>query len=207
MSFATLEEVAVYDDEGRVEGMQFDSRERRIQQWKEKKEDQEFDLLITKLRQHKNYRAWYTRHQDNPVFRERIKQHNQRMRAKHGKRRYAEAREQRAKEAAEKPIINVCEECGKEFVREFGYKRKRTAKFCGRSCRNRNHAKTRNRNSEGRKAEILQLVRSRYSVTAKEATASLNMSLATVRSLLNVLANEGQINKDKDEIPFRYSIW
>ena len=54
MTIARFEEVACFDDEGRVEGMQFDSRERRVQQWREKKDDEEFERLVAKLRQKMN---------------------------------------------------------------------------------------------------------------------------------------------------------
>lgn len=138
-----LEEVATYDDECRVEGMQFDSRERRIQQWKDKKDDEEFDRFIATLRQKKNWLAWYARHKDDPIFRERLREHCRLMRAKHGPRRNAEERERRKREAKANPIINVCEECGREFVREFGLKRKRTSRFCSRRCRNRDSHKRR----------------------------------------------------------------
>lgn len=140
-----LEEVATYDDEGRLEGMQVDSVARRIQLWREKKEDEDFELLIAKLRQKKNYRAWYDRHKNDADFRERMREHCRIMRAKHGRRRDAEARAKRKQEAKATPIINVCEFCGKAFVREFGFKRKRTAKFCSRSCRNRDAYKRRDR--------------------------------------------------------------
>jgi hypothetical protein len=130
-----VEEVATYDDDGRVEGMQFDGRERRIQQWREKKEAKEFDRLIAKLRQHKNYRAWYERHKNEQGFRERMRSHCRRMRVLHGDRRNAEARATREQEA--KPICNVCEECGREFVLPFGFKKKRRSKYCSRTCRNR----------------------------------------------------------------------
>jgi hypothetical protein len=204
---ARLEEVATYDDEGRVEGMQFDSRERRIQQWKEKKEDEEFDRLIAKLRQKKNWRAWYDRHKDKPDFRERLREQCRVMRVKHGPRRNAAERERRKQEAEAKPIVNICEECGKEFVREFGYKRKRTAKFCSRSCRNRCSHKKRDRNTAARKEAVYKAVLSSYSVTAKEATAHVDMCQASVQALLNVLVLEGRIRKHTEEKPYRYSIW
>lgn len=203
LMIARLEEVATYDEDGRVEGMQFDSRERRIQQWREKKEDEEFERLIAKLRQKKKYRAWYDRHKDDPDFRERLRQHCRIMRVKHGPRRNAEARAKRL--AEKKPKQCSCQECGKDFEK-YGHKAK-PSKFCSRSCRNRDSHKRRDKKRTSRKDEVLALVKSRYSVTAREAESQLNMSLATVRALLNVLVNSGEIKKYKDEIPFRYSIW
>ncbi len=208
MTIATLVEVAVWDEEGAIEGLQFDGRERRIQEWREKKDEEEFDRLVAKIRQHNNYRRWYERHKYDSSFRKRINAHSARMRSKHGKRRNAEARAKRKQEHEANPIVNLCEECHKEFVREYGFKRKRTAKFCSRKCRNRNHGRKRDRSgSRDRKAEVLALVKSRDSVSAKEAEAVLDMSLATVRTLLSVLAKDGTINKHTDESPFRYSIW
>jgi hypothetical protein len=200
---ARLEEVAVYDDEGRVEGMQFDSRERRIQQWREKKEDQEFDRLIAKLKQKKKYRAWYDRHKNEPDFRARLQEQCRVMRIKHGARRNAESKAKRL--AEKKPISCKCVECGKPFE-NFGHKAK-PSKFCSRTCRNREAHKRRDKKRISRKDEVMALLKARYSVTAKEAEAQLNMSLATVRALLNVLVNNGEAKKYKDEIPFRYSIW
>jgi hypothetical protein len=132
---ASFKEVATFDENGRVDGMQFDSKQRRLQLWKEKKEAEEFDRLIAKLKQHKNYRAWYTRHRDDPAFQQRMREHNRRMRAKHGARRNAAAREKRQEHAVE--VINTCQECGKTFSLPFGYKKKRTSKYCSRVCRNR----------------------------------------------------------------------
>lgn len=130
-----LDEVATFDEDGRVDGMQFDSKQRRLQLWKEKKEAEEFDRLIAKLKQHKRYRAWYTRHRDDPVFQQRMRDHSRRMRAKHGARRNAAARAKRHEQAVE--IINTCQESGKTFSLPFGYKKKRTSKYCSRVCRNR----------------------------------------------------------------------
>jgi hypothetical protein len=134
--FATFEDIG-FDDEGEIDGYQFDGRERRMQDWRESKEDAEFDKLVARLRQKKNYRAWYDRHKNNPEFMARLRSHNTRMRAKHGQRRNAEARRQRAEAAEENPVVNVCQCCGKRFVRQFGFKRKLTAKFCTRTCRNK----------------------------------------------------------------------
>lgn len=134
---AKWEEVVSWDEDGQVDGLQFDSRERRIQQWKEKKEDEEFDRLIAKLRQHKKYRAWYEKRKDDPGFKQKMRAHNARMRRKHGERRNAEERAKREQLASENPIVNKCEQCGKEFTLEFGFKKKRTSKYCSRTCRNR----------------------------------------------------------------------
>jgi hypothetical protein len=133
---ATWNEVAAWDEDGEVDGFQFDGRERRMQEWREAKEDQEFEKLVAKLRQHKNYRAWYDRHKNDPEFMARLRRHNAAMRAKHGQRRNAQARQQRAEAAEENPVVNVCQRCRKRFVKEFGFKKKKTAKFCGRVCRN-----------------------------------------------------------------------
>jgi hypothetical protein len=134
---ARWEEVVSWDEDGNVDGLQFDSRERRIQQWKEKKEDEEFDRLVAKLKQKKNYRAWYDRHKNDPEFRKKMQAHNRRMRAIHGAKRNAADRERRKQQAEEQPIVNVCQECQAEFTLEFGFKKKRTSKYCSRTCRNR----------------------------------------------------------------------
>lgn len=152
MSIATLDEVAIWDEDGHVEGLQFDCRERRIQEWREKKEAEEFDRLIARLRQHNNYRKWYEKRQHDPEFRKKMREHCRRMRRIHGERRYAEAREQRKREADENPIVNVCEECQEEFTIGFGYKKKRTSRFCGKKCRNRFHNRERTKRRQAERA-------------------------------------------------------
>jgi len=206
--FATFEEVAVYDDEGRVEGMQFDSRTRRIQQWREKKEDQEFELLVSKLRQKKRYLAWYARHKDDPGFREKMRAHNKRMKDKHRDRRNAEYREKyRSEIARREAAVNVCAECKSKFFQAPGYKKKRAAKFCSRACRNRDSYKRRDRDTTERKEAVLKVVQSHYSITSKQATAHLSLTQASIQALLNCLVKEGKINKYTDEKPYRYSVW
>lgn len=133
MTLAMLDEVVTYDDEGRVDGFQFNSRERRLQQWREKKEDAEFEKLITKLRRHKNYRAWYERHQHDPVWRERLRKYTREQRRKHKEKRNADARRKRRE--AHGSVVNVCQECKKQFSFQFGQRKKRS-KFCSMKCRN-----------------------------------------------------------------------
>lgn len=205
MSLAGFDEVVSFDEEGRIDGFQFNNRARRIQEWRERKEQDDFDKMVAKLRQSKRWRKWYLAHRDDPGFREKMREHNRRMRLKHGAKRNAEARQKR--QEANPLTVNVCQECHKEFAIEFGFKRKRTSKFCSRSCRNRSNHKLRKVVPEFWNAEVLELVRSRYSISAKEAAVALNVSTTTVRRVLNKLAYDGTINKWSDKIPFRFSIW
>lgn len=140
MTLAMFDEVATFDDEGRVDGFQFNSRERRLQEWKEKKENDEFEKMITKLRRHKNYRAWYERHKDDPVWRERLRAYTREQRRKHSAKRNADARRKRIE--AHASIVNVCEECGKKFSFEYGQRKKRS-RFCSMKCRNRTNGRLR----------------------------------------------------------------
>lgn len=140
MTLAMFDEVATFDDEGRVDGFQFNSRERRLQEWKEKKENDEFEKMITKLRRHKNYRAWYERHKDDPVWRERLRAYTREQRRKHSAKRNADARRKRIE--AHASIVNVCEECGKNFSFEYGQRKKRS-RFCSMKCRNRTNGRLR----------------------------------------------------------------
>lgn len=140
MTLAMFDEVATFDDEGRVDGFQFNSRERRLQEWKEKKENDEFEKMIIKLRRHKNYRAWYERHKDDPVWRERLRTYTREQRRKHSAKRNADARQKRIE--AHASIVNVCEECGKKFSFEYGQRKKRS-RFCSMKCRNRTNGRLR----------------------------------------------------------------
>ena len=208
MTIARFEEVACFDDEGRVDGMQFDSKARRLQEWREKKEDREFDRLIAKLRQKKNYLAWYARHKDEPGFREKMRAHNKRAKDKHRDRRNAESREKyRSKIARKEATVNVCVECQKEFTQDAGYKKKRAARFCSRACRNRDSYKRRDRDTTARKEAVLKVVQSHYSMTLKEVVVHLDISQASVQALLNLLVRECKIKRYDDEKPYRYSIW
>jgi hypothetical protein len=141
MTLAMFDEVATFDDEGRVDGFQFNSRERRIQEWKEKKENDEFEKMITKLRRHKNYRAWYERHKDDPVWRERLRTYTREQRRKHSAKRNADARKKRIESHAS--IVNVCEECGTQFSFEYGKSKKKRSRFCSMKCRNRTNDRLR----------------------------------------------------------------
>ena len=140
MTLAMFDEVATFEDEGRVDGFQFNSRESRLQEWKEKKENDEFEKMITKLRRHKNYRAWYERHKDDPVWRERLRAYTREQRRKHSAKRNADARRKRIE--AHASIVNVCEECGKKFSFEYGQRKKRS-RFCSMKCRNRTNGRLR----------------------------------------------------------------
>ncbi|MEB5450139.1 hypothetical protein RXV47_28710, partial [Pseudomonas aeruginosa] len=70
MSFARLEEVATYDDDGEVQGFQFGGKERRIQEWKEKQEEKEFAALVEKLQKRNSARKART----NPESLSRIRE-------------------------------------------------------------------------------------------------------------------------------------
>jgi hypothetical protein len=208
MTIARFEEVACFDDEGNVEGLQFDSKKRRLQEWRNKKDDEEFELLVAKLRQRKRYLAWYARRKDEPGFREKMRAHNKRMKDRHRDRRNAENREKYRTEIARKePTVNVCAECQKQFTQEAGYKKKRAAKFCSRACRNRDSYKRRDRDTTARKEAVLKVVQSHYSLTLKEAMLYLDLSQASVQALLNLLVKECKIKKYDEEKPYRYSIW
>jgi Skp family chaperone for outer membrane proteins len=148
---ATLDDIG-FDDDGEVDGFQFDGRERRMQEWREKKEGSDFDRLVAKLKQKKKYRAWYDRHKHKPEFKQKMRESNARQRAKHRARRNAEDKKKRAEKAEESPIVNICEQCGKRFIIPFGFKKKRTSRFCTLVCRNKDsHIMRKQRRAASRK--------------------------------------------------------
>jgi len=200
MTLASFEEVVSFDDEGIVDGFQFNGRERRLQEWREKKESAEFDKLITKLRRHKNYRAWYLRHKDDPVWRERFRKYVREQKRKHSVRRNAEARQKRIE--AHASIVNVCEECGTKFSFEYGQRKKRS-RFCSMKCRNRASGRSRVRTYKKSTRvtsfeRIKQFLLENPGKTATEIRKALELNRGTMLCALRTACEKGELVKKGD---------
>jgi hypothetical protein len=204
VSFARLEEVATYDDDGEVQGFQFGGKERRIQEWKEKQEEKEFAALIEKLQKRNSARKART----NPESLSRIREIQKKHQA--SGRKQERARELRREKYEANPIVNVCEECGKAEAVPFDKIGVKRSKFCSRSCRNRNHGKSRVRPTLGiRKMDIeeavLSFLRSAGETTSKEITDAIQGKKQSVATLLCRWSKEGVVLKD-DGRPAKYSV-
>lgn len=204
MSIATLEEVATWDDEGNVEGFQFDSRERRIQEWREKKEAEEFAALVDRLQKRNSAR----RAMADPVSRERIKKNERRHRESGRKQQRANERRREKYEAD--PIVNVCEQCGHIETVPFDKKGVKRSRFCSRSCRNKHHGSKRQRPTKGlrqmdTREKTFAFLRTVSSATAEEVAEAVGGKLGSVRTCLCRWAKAGELATDGGK-PARYSI-
>lgn len=204
MSIARLEEVAIYDEDGRVEGIQFDSRERRIQEWRDKKEEREFAALVEKLQKRNSAR----KARSCPETLSRIREIQRKHHA--SGRKQERAKELRREKYEADPIVNVCQECGKSETVPFDKIGVKRSKFCSRSCRNRNHGKSRVRPTKGiRKMDIeesiVSFLKSVGEATAKEITEAIQGKRQSVATLLCRWTKEGVIAKSGGR-PAKYSI-
>ena len=103
-------------------------RERRIQEWKDKKEDLKFAKLVDQLQKRNSARR--ARH--DPERRKQIAENQRRHRA--SGRKQERANELRREKYEADPVVNVCEECGEsEVVNDVGimHTRKELASFVG----------------------------------------------------------------------------
>jgi hypothetical protein len=204
VSFARLEEVATYDEDGEVQGFQFGGKERRIQEWKEKQEEREFAALVEKLQKRNSARKART----NPESLSRIRE-IQRKHQESG-RKQERARELRREKYEANPIVNVCEECGKSETVPFDKIGVKRSKFCSRSCRNRNHGKSRVRPTKGirkmdTQEEVLTYLRSVGEATGSEVWEAVGGKPASIKTLLCRWAKEGVVLKNGNR-PAKYSV-
>lgn len=205
MSIATLDEVAVWDDEGTIDGLQFDGRERRIQEWKDKQEAKEFAALVERLQKRNSAR----RAKSDPVKADRIRANDRRHRES-GRKRERERQRRRENYEAD-PVVNVCEECGKIDTVPYEKKSAKRSRFCSRTCRNRHHGRTRQRPTKGIRNmtiedDIFAYLRTCISATSGEISKGTGNKPASVRTLLRKYEKDDRIEVDRQEKPFRYSI-
>lgn len=203
MSIATLEEVAVWDDEGNVEGLQFDGRERRIQEWKDRKEAEEFAALVERLqKRNSNRRRW-----NDPEKRERMRLAD--IKHRRSGRKQQRANERRREQYEAEPVINTCVECGHQEAVPYEKRGARASQFCSRKCRNRAHGRKRQRAKGLRKMDIkpaaFRFLRSVEFATAAEVAEAIDGKLQSVRVCLSRWAKAGEVVSDGCR-PARYSI-
>lgn len=195
MSFAKLEEVAVWDDEGTIDGLQFDGRERRLQEWRERKEEREFAALVERLQK----RNAAQRARRDPVRMERIRLNDQRYRET-GQKQLRENARRREKYEAD-PVVNTCVECRKAWSPPYEQRVKKS-RFCSKSCRNRNHARYRQRPTKGIRDMAIRdgvvgFLRKSGRSTSREIAAAIKGKPASVRTCLCRWVKEGTIKSDR----------
>jgi len=126
---ARLNEVISFSDDGEITGLQFDSRERRIQQWREKKEAEQFAELCEALRKRNVAREA----RQDPDRLEKVKE-NHRRHYESGK-RLSRVHEYRREKYYADPVVNTCQMCGKEEVVPYEKHGQKKSKFCSQKCR------------------------------------------------------------------------
>lgn len=203
MVFATLEEVAVWDEYGNVDGLQFDSRERRIQEWRERKEEREFAKLVESLQKRNSAQ----RRRQDPVKLERIREH-QRKHIASG-RKWKRERERRIEKYKADPVVCKCQQCGATWCVVYAKKSQKASKFCGKKCRMRatSVAASKRKNRGLRKMDVRQLMidhlASNPVTTADDIAAAIGSKQMSTRSLCSRMAKHGELVSDGGK-PARY---
>jgi len=204
---ATLSEVVEFDEDGHVDGLQFDGRERAIQEWRDRKEAAEYTQLFERLYQ----RKWATAARNDPVRRERILENLRRYRTKHRERvRQMERDRRRAKYEAD-PVINQCKVCGNVWTVPYDRHGPKRAQFCSTKCRNRWHGirRARRRNRGLRKMDMrpqaLRFIRANPGCTAAEVATAIEAKPNSLRVCLKRWADEGVLVRVGKK-PMRYWI-
>lgn len=207
MSFATLEEVAIWDEDGNVEGLQFDGRERRIQEWKEKQEEKEFEKLLQALRNRN--RVERLKNEDRDGYR-RMREVQDEWRRQNRKRVNELSRLRRKRKYQEDPVVCTCGECGAVWSVPYEKKNQKARKFCDNKCRmkhySRESAKRRNRGL--RKMNVRQQIietLSKSAMTADEVAEAIGHKAGTTRTLCSRMAKEGVLHSSGGR-PATYSI-
>jgi hypothetical protein len=129
VTFAKFEEVAVFDDDGHVTGLQFDSRARRLQQWREKKEEEQYEKLFNKLRAQRSI----SRYSEETIA--KIKASRRRWQLANREHVYRRLSQRRREAYYADPAIRTCEQCGASWCYLFGNTAGRLRRFCDQRCR------------------------------------------------------------------------
>ena len=204
MSIATLDEVAVWDEDGKVEGLQFDGRERRLQQWRERKEEREFAKLVVSLQKRNAARNARM----DPAKLERIKGH-QRKHTQSG-RRWRRERQRRIEKYQADPVVCKCQQCGASWCVVYAKKSQKASKFCGLKCRQhayavlRARAKNRGLRKMNARQSITDYLGSNPGSTADEVAIAIDHKIASTRTLCCLMAKSGVLVSDGGK-PAKYA--
>jgi hypothetical protein len=201
-----LDELEIFDQDGNVDGFEFDSKERRIQEWRDKKEEREFAALVQRLQK----RNAANRARADESKRARILESERRHRAS-GKKELRKKQRIREKYAAN-PVVNVCEECSKSVVVPFEKRGQRKSRFCSLKCRRRLEGRERSfRRKKGLRDmavtdRILSFLAKVGSATSAEVADATQSKITSVRQILWRFSNEGKVCKSGRRSKFRFSL-
>lgn len=198
MTIATLDDVIAWDDDGEIDGLQFDGRERAIQEWRDRKEEEEYKALFQRLYKRNHYR----RAAETPEGKARQMENVRRYRERNRERMRQRERDQRRAEYAANPVVNTCQECGQSWAVPFERKN-RKSKFCSQSCRNKDSGRRRvkeRRRSQGLRdmsvrKRIVRCLR-RGPATSKQVASAIGGKLASVRCVLCTMVKAGELLSD-----------
>jgi hypothetical protein len=206
MTIATLDELGLeLNDDGIVEGIQF-GKARRIQEWKDKQEEKKYAKLFKQLEARNAAR----KASESDVGRQRLRANQERYKTANRDRMRANERLRRKKAYDADPVVNVCTECGKAWKPEYE-KRNKKSKFCSRSCRNRNHGRSRERPTIGiRKmdleTECIRFVSRNPGLTSASIALAIDAKPNSLKVCLKRWADQGKLERCKVGREFVYSV-
>jgi hypothetical protein len=208
MALATLDEVAVWDEDGNVDGLQFDGRERRLQEWRDRKEAIEFEKLCQSLRNRN--RIERIKQADQARYQQMRENQDEWRRRNIEHVRKARNARRKAKYQAD-PVVCKCQECGATWCVVYEKRSQKASKFCGKKCRLKVDSRkaSRKRNRGLRKMNVRQLITdlllANPGSTADQVADSIGSKVGSTRTLCSRMAKEGDLVSDGGK-PARYSV-
>lgn len=191
-------------DWGELEGFQFPSRQRGIDEWRQRKDDEEFERLCNRLR----VRKWKD---DNPDRRrDYVKRHYRANKARLKARASAwyqanrnAVLARRHAEVVEARQGRSCDECGASLDN-----RRSDARYCSKPCQQRGGYK---RRGQGKarvdlRAAICGALRDRPWQTARQIADSAGAKYRSVASKLTLLRRQGAVVTDGSKHGRRYAL-
>lgn len=192
-------------DWGELDGFQMPSRARGISEWREKKEDEEFDKLCRRLKC-RNYAR--RRREEDP---EGMRQANQAWRDANREHVRQMERTRRAHKKAKLPPL-ICQNprCRKPFYPE---RNRKGTKWCSRECSNNYHAVIRSRrknqgirNMDLAKAVFRILHREPWLTLGEIAERATGAKRGSIATKLTEWAKEGVLKHDGKKKWRRYAL-
>lgn len=190
---ASLDELEIFDAEGNIDGFEISGKARRIQDWRDKKEEREFAKLVEKLQKRNAAR----KASKDEAKLARMREHDRRHRAS-GKKELRKKQRIREKYAAN-PVVNVCEECSKSVVVPFEKHGQRKSRFCSNKCRQRFHGRERSfRRKRGIRdmataERIMCFLSTVDAATSAEIVEATQSKVSSVRTMLWRFVKEGKV--------------
>jgi hypothetical protein len=197
MTLAIIDEVIEFDEDGRVDGLQFDSRERALQEWRERKEDREYQSLFVRLYK----RNWARKLASSPEGRERLQANNRRYRQQNIIHCRAVENARRKRKYDANPVVNQCEECGQCCTPPYEQRNKRS-RFCGNRCRSRFYGRARSqRRKKGMRQmdlrdKIFKLLETAGPLTAKQIAELLGTKPGSTYTSMCKWVKAGEIRNN-----------